>query len=146
THRSVADSKGFIRGILHKYRVGDPASWAIALKEDGRVIGTIGFMWVNHENASAEVGYSIGVEHWNKGYMTEALQAVIDHGFGEMRLNRIEAQHDVENPASGRVMAKCGMRPEGTLRQRLYNKGKFIDVAIYSILRQEWRERQSPLR
>ena len=69
--------------------------------------------------------------------VTEALRAVIKFGFEEMNLNRIEAQHETTNPASGRVMEKVGMKKEGVLRQRLRNKGKFVDVALYSVLRGE---------
>lgn len=141
THRSISDSRAFIRQLIHQYRVGEPASLGIERKEDGRIIGTIGFVWINRENSSAEVGYSLGVPYWNKGYMTEALMAVLEYGFGALRLNRIEAQFDVNNAASGRVMEKCGMQSEGTLRQRLYNKGKFIDVHVYSILAREWHRR-----
>ena len=57
-----------------------------------------------------------------------------------MDINRIEAQHELDNPASGRVMEKCGMRKEGVLRQRLYNKGKFVDVALYAILKSDPRK------
>ena len=71
--------------------------------------------------------------------MTEALIAVIDYAFESMDLNRIEAQHELTNPSSGRVMEKCGMQKEGVLRQRLYNKGKFVDVALYAILRSDPR-------
>ena len=73
--------------------------------------------------------------------MTEALSRVIDYAFDAMDINRIEAQHELTNPSSGRVMEKCGMRKEGVLRQRLYNKGKYVDVALYAILRCDWRKR-----
>ena len=92
-------------------------------------------MWVSHEYSSAEVGYSLSREYWNQGIMTEALRRVISFGFQELRLNRIEAQHEVDNPASGRVMVHAGMQYEGTLRQRVKNKGRFVDVALYAILR-----------
>ena len=72
--------------------------------------------------------------------MTEALARVIDYTFESMDINRIEAQHELDNPASGRVMEKCGMRKEGVLRQRLYNKGKFVDVALYAILKSDPRK------
>ena len=68
-----------------------------------------------------------------------ALRRVVAFGFEEMRLNRIEAQHEVDNPASGRVMLHAGMRYEGTLRQRLKNKGKYVDVALYAILKNDPR-------
>ena len=104
------------------------------MKETGHLVGTIGFMWWNQENRSAEVGYSLSRVQWNRGLMTEALREVIRFGFEEMDLHRIEAQHEVSNPASGRVMEKVGMRKEGVLRGRLYNKGRFVDVAVYAIL------------
>lgn len=63
------------------------------------------------------------------------MRRVIDYTFESMDINRIEAQHELDNPASGRVMEKCGMRKEGVLRQRLYNKGKFVDVALYAFSR-----------
>ena len=90
---------------------------------------------VSKENRSAEVGYSLSRDYWNQGIMTEALRAVIRFGFEELRLNRIEAQHELDNPASGQVMRHVGMQYEGTLRQRIKNKGRFVDVALYAILR-----------
>ncbi len=139
-HQSIHQTKAYIRYVLRQYRMGSPSSFCIALKETGKVIGTIGFMWVSNENRSAEVGYSLSRAHWNKGYMTEALAAVLRFGFEELNLNRIEAQHECDNPASGRVMEHVGMRREGMLKERLYNKSRFVDVELYAILREEWRK------
>lgn len=138
-HRSITDSRGYLRYMLRRYRNHEPASWGIEWKDTGEIIGTIGFMWIQSDNNAAEVGYSLNRDFWNNGIMTEALRAVIAHGFGSMNLNRIEAQHETTNPASGAVMRKCGMLREGTLRQRLYNKGKYVDVELYSILRKDYR-------
>lgn len=140
-HRSMADSREYLRYILRQYREGRPSSYGMVLKETGRLIGTIGFMWLNQENSTVEVGYSLARAHWNKGLTTEALQALIDMSFTYLHIHRIEAQHDVANPASGRVMLKCGMRQEGVLRGRVYNKGKFVDVALYAILREDWEKK-----
>ena len=134
-HKSVWQSRQYLRDAIRQYRKGLPGSFAIALRDSGRMIGTIGFMWVNTDHASAEVGYSLARDCWNQGYATEALRAVLRFGFNTLRLNRIEAQHELDNPASGRVMEKCGMRCEGTLRQRVFNKGRFSDVRLYAILR-----------
>lgn len=134
-HSYIGESRAYLRYVRRQYRNNEPSSWGIELKGTGRLIGTIGFMWWNRDNRSAEVGYSLARAQWNKGLMTEALRTIIRFGFEEMRLNRIEAQHETANPASGRVMEKAGMRLEGVLRQRLYNKGKYVDVALYSILR-----------
>lgn len=138
-YRNVGEAKQYLRYIQRQYRMGDPSSWGIELKETGRLIGTIGFMWWNRNYRSAEVGYSLSRDCWNKGLMTEALRAVIRFGFEEMNLNRIEAQHETGNPASGRVMEKVGMQKEGVLRSRLFNKGRYVDVALYAILRREFR-------
>ena len=138
-HKSIFQSRQFLRAAIRQYRQGLPGSFAITLKESGRMIGTIGFMWVNVDHKSAEVGYSLSRAYWNQGLMTEALRCIIAFGFDELRLNRIEAQHDTENPASGRVMAHVGMFYEGMMRQRLMNKGKFVDVACYAILRSDPR-------
>lgn len=71
------------------------------------------------------------------GIATEALQAVITSAFGSLPLNRLEAQHDIRNAASGRVMEKCGMRREGILRQRVKNKNEYIDTVLWSVLRSD---------
>ena len=76
-HRSVFETRSYIRWMIKKYRNGEPASWGIALKSDDRIIGTIGFMWIQPENAAAEVGYSLSRRFWNRGIMTEALAALI---------------------------------------------------------------------
>lgn len=140
-HTSISDTRAYIRYMLRKYRLGDPASWGIEWKESGEIIGTIGYMWHNPEHSSVELGYSLNDEYWNAGVMTEALSAVIDYTFRVKMINRIEAQHEVRNPASGRVMQKCGMVKEGTLRSRLYNKGEYVDVDLYAILRGDYLRR-----
>ncbi|NLG24965.1 MAG: GNAT family N-acetyltransferase [Clostridiales bacterium] len=140
-HRTPADSRAYVKYMLRKYRAGEPASWGIELKESGRIVGTIGYMWHQAENRSAEVGYSLAREHWNKGLMTEALAAVIAYSFESLGLNRVEAQHEMSNPASGSVMRKVGMVQEGLLRERLYNKGRYVDVALYAILRSDYAAR-----
>ena len=136
-HRSVSDTRSYIAYMRSLYRRGLPASWAVTLRSSGVVIGTIGFMWFSETNSSAEVGYSFSRDWWNQGIATEALSVVISSAFASLPLNRLEAQHDVRNPASGRVMEKSGMKKEGVLRRRIRNKGELIDVAIYSILRSD---------
>ena len=138
-HQTIHESRQYLRAARRQYRRGQPCSWAITLRESGRMIGTIGFMWLNPEWLSAEVGYSLSREYWNRGIMTEALKAVVAFGFDTLQLQRIEAQHETDNPASGRVMQHAGMQYEGTLRQRIKNKGKYVDVNLYAILRSDPR-------
>ena len=142
-HRSIGESRAYLRYMLRKYRMNEAASWGIELKETGRVIGTVGFMWVQDDNRAAEVGYSLARAQWDKGIMTEALAAVIEYSFLTLRLNRIEAIHELSNPASGAVMRKCGMIREGTMREKLFNKGKYVDVDLYAILRKDFSLRDA---
>ena len=127
--------------MLRRYRLGEPSSWGIVLKREGRVIGTIGFMWIQEENASAEVGYSLGRAYWNQGIMTEALDWCWILASAASSSTASRRQHEVDNPASGAVMRKAGMAREGTLRQRLCNKGKFVDVDLYAALRADYLRR-----
>lgn len=143
--KDMSEARDYCRFMMKRYRCDQPSSWGIIEKKTNRLVGTIGYMDYNEDNASVEVGYSLAHWLWNGGYMTEALRRVIVYTFEAMDVNRIEAQHELSNPASGRVMEKCGMRKEGELRQRLYNKGRFVDVALYAILKEDYdkqRERQ----
>ena len=141
-HHSVYETASFIRDLRARIRAGYPSSWVVVLRETGTVIGTIGFVWYSSENNSAELGYSFSREHWNHGYATQALKAVTDTLFRSLPLNRLEAQHDVRNPASGRVMQKSGFVREGTLRGRILNKGEYVDTALYAFLRSDWESAQ----
>ena len=141
-HRSVSETASFIRDLRARIRAGCPSSWVVVLRGTGTVIGTVGFVWYSAENNAAELGYSFSREYWNHGYATQALRAVIDAVFSSLPLNRLEAQHDVRNPASGRVMQKCGLTQEGILRGRILNKGEYVDTALYSILRSDWEKNQ----
>ena len=141
-HRSLAETKSFVRFLRSRIRAGYPSSWVVTLKETGAVIGTVGFIWYSDENRSAELGYSYSREYWNHGYATQALQAVTGAVFRSLPVNRLEAQHDVRNPASGRVMEKSGFRKEGILRSRILNKGEFVDTALYALLRSDWEKDQ----
>lgn len=134
---SIHDARAYVRYLQRQYRSESPSSWCIE-HEDGRVIGTIGLMWWNREHSSAEVGYSLSRDYWNRGIMTEALLEVLRYCFEDLHLHRVEAQHEASNPASGRVMEKVGMQKEGLLRGRLRNKGRYVDVYLYAILHQDW--------
>ena len=144
-HTSINQTRNYIRYLIRQYRSGQPSSYVIVFRETGKVIGTIGFMWMKPEDRSAEVGYSLHRGYWNRGIMTEALEAILALGFLKLNLNRIEAQHETANPASGKVMQHVHMLHEGTLRQRVYNKGRYVDVELYAILRRDYRVPQALL-
>ena len=113
--------------------------WMIVLKELGEPIGSISVVRQNDRVEESEIGYCIGSRWWHKGIMTEALNAVIEYLFTEVGMNRVAARHDPNNPHSGGVMRKCGMKYEGTHRACDRNNQGICDAAQYAILRSEWK-------
>jgi RimJ/RimL family protein N-acetyltransferase len=116
---------------------GRAVNFAIVVRETGELAGGIG-LEINRPHDRGEIGYWLGVPYWNRGYVTEAARAIIDYGFRELGLNRIEAGHFSRNPASGRVMQKSGMQREGRQRQFVKKWDEYLDVELYAILRSEW--------
>jgi diamine N-acetyltransferase len=107
--------------------------------DDDRPIGTIGLFDINQLNGTAGVGIAIGEkELWGAGLGTDALLALLDFGFGELRLNRIWLEVDDFNARGRRSYEKCGFVLEGTLRSAMYRRGEFHDVYLMAILRDEW--------
>ncbi len=141
-HQSLRQSKEYIQFLQVKYSKGKAASYGIIDKQSNMLIGTIGFMEIKPDSASADIGYSLHKSYWNKGIMTEALDAMLYYGFMELGLNRIEAVHEVDNPSSGRVLEKVGMQYEGVIRNKFFNKGKFVNVKQYAILFDDFIQRQ----
>jgi ribosomal-protein-alanine N-acetyltransferase len=117
---------------------GSNATFAIVDNTTGRLVGAISLM-IKPEHRRAELGYWIALKCWNRGYATEASRRLIDFGFEVLDLHRIEARHFLRNPASGRVMKKLGMQPEGVERDWAIKWDRFETLAVYSILEPEWR-------
>ncbi|MFC3928130.1 GNAT family N-acetyltransferase [Streptococcus caprae] len=137
THANSEETAELMAFWCQQYDQPNFYNWGIEIKETGELIGTFTFVSLSERDLVAELGYCIGQQWWNKGYVTEAGKALLDFGFQQLGLNRIEAIHDVRNPASGRVMEKLGMSYEGTMRQIRKVKGQFVTVKPYSILAKE---------
>ena len=138
THRSIEDSRAFLDLTTSKYESGGEPDWGIVYKGDHHFVGTCGIVSWEPYHARAELGYALSRDYWGRGFMAEAVRAIISFGFKKMNLNRIEARCIAENVASARVMEKAGMLYEGTLRQRELVKGEHRDMKVYSILRDEY--------
>jgi RimJ/RimL family protein N-acetyltransferase len=108
----VQDAEAFIAHVAK----GDETAFAIALP-DGRLIGNCGIGRLRADGP--EIGYAIGVDHWGRGYATEAARAVIDHAFGDLGFEELKAGARVSNPASRRVIEKCGFQWTGVVLQRI---------------------------
>ena len=117
-------------------RSGLPNQWRIAPKHLEQVIGLIGFIRWEPEAATAEIGFGIVQAMWGQGYMTEACRAVLDYGFADMGLLRIEARCQITNAASARVLEKIGMRREGMVRGRVHSKAPEEDFWVFAIERE----------
>lgn len=124
------------------FEEGKMLNFAIVVRETGELAGSVGLI-LKPEHDKAEIGYWIGVPYWNRGYATEASRALIDYGFSEWNLNRIDAGHFGRNPSSGRVMQKLGMHFEGTLREAIKKWDEYVDVSYYAILRSDWAAQTS---
>lgn len=131
--RQVVDSR------RRRFENGQSIRWAIARKEDNRVIGSCGYTnWVR-EWRKAELGYELGSAWWNQGIMTECLGEAIRYGFRRMNLNRIEAMVMPGNDASIRVLQKLSFTEEGLLREFGIWDGKAQDLRLFSLLFREWQ-------
>ena len=116
-------------------------NFAIELKSSSELIGSIGLqLEVPHKRA--QLGFWVGVPYWNKGYCTEAARTVVAYGFDTLLLNRIYASHFSSNPASGKVLTKVGMKPEGTQIQHFVRFGKFEDAKTYGIVKMSYTTEQ----
>ncbi|MCJ1909013.1 GNAT family N-acetyltransferase [Planococcus ruber] len=137
-HRTIEDSKAFITFVLNAYRQKNKLTWAIELKTDRKMIGTIDFVKWLPKHARAEIAYTLSDHHWGQGLTAEAVKALAEFGFTEMQLNKIEAPIVPENVQSQRVLEKVGMKLEGVARQHFRLKGELVDLAQYSMLKEEF--------
>lgn len=127
----------YLQYLASRYRIGDFYDWGVTLRESGRFVGTCGFTSFDFPHNSAQVGYVLNPEYWGQGIIAEALAAVIRFGFHDLDLHRIEAMYIDGNTRSRRVMEKVGMTYEGTRRGAMYIKGKYRDIGVCSILRDD---------
>ena len=139
-HPNVELTKLLLADWINHYSEPSYYNWVIELKEIGEVIGNISVVELNERIEEADIGYCMGTAWWGNAIMPEALSAVITYLFEEVGVNRVSACHDNNNPKSGRVMAKAGMKLEGVLRAAAINNQGICDKVCYSILKNEWKE------
>jgi len=140
TFQNWVDAETLFHFLQERYRKRIGLRWGITLKSNDAqtLIGTCGYNTWARNNNCGEIGYDLLQTHWNLGYMTEAVRAIVRFGFTRMHLNRVEADVMVPNNGSAKVLQKVGFTEEGTLRQRGYWKGEYHDLRFFSILREEF--------
>jgi len=112
-------------------------------RTDDALLGTCTLFHIDEQCRRAEIGYVLAASAWGQGYATEAISALLSHGFGAMGLNRIEADIDPLNVASARVLERQGFVMEGLLRERWIVGDKKSDSALYGLLAQDFEARCS---
>ena len=137
-HRDEAVSKAILEEWVPSYEKADYYHWVITLAENGyEPVGSIGVVRQDEATAMFHIGYCLGRNWWHRGIMSEALKAVMDYLFDVAGANRIEARFDPRNVNSGKVMEKCGMLYEGTMRQADFNNQGICDACYYAMLKSD---------
>jgi RimJ/RimL family protein N-acetyltransferase len=137
----IERTRSWVRTGLDMQRDGTSMTWAITLRDSGKVIGECCLWNIDKDSNHAELGYELLRSYWRQGLMNEALTAILDHGFNEMKLNRIEANPLSINLASQKVLVRLGFVQEGVLRKRHLYDGEWHDEIWFGLLRREWAER-----
>lgn len=118
---------------------------AVARREaPAQMLGACTLFDLIAEQGRAEIGYALMPAAWGQGLMHEALTLLIQHGFDDFGLRRIEADIDPRNTASARVLQSLGFQREGLLRERWQVAGEISDSALYGLLRRDWAARPAP--
>jgi ribosomal-protein-alanine N-acetyltransferase len=121
------------------HAAGTGYRWGLERKDDGRLIGTCGLFRWNRSWHNCVIGYEIARDCHGQGYMREALNAILEYGFTEMELHRIQAEMHPDNAASSGLATRVGFRFEGVHREQGFWSGSFHDLNCYSLLQHEWR-------
>jgi [ribosomal protein S5]-alanine N-acetyltransferase len=138
-HTNTSETKERLDKIIRDYSSKEFCYWGMELKTNNILIGEIDLYNFDHATDNCEVSYSIGFNWWNQGYGTEALQAVVDFAFRQLNVHKISAAHNVDNPASGKIMHKVGMKQEGVIRHMIRNaKSQYKDCAVWGFLQEDY--------
>jgi ribosomal-protein-alanine N-acetyltransferase len=139
-HRALQQTKAWIERNLEDYRQRGSMLWVLAYGD--RVVGSCCYWNFGPGSKCAEIGYELHPDHWGAGIMREALEALIDYGFQDMELHRIEADPLATNERSCNLLLRLGFSREGVLRERVSFRGRFIDQAYFGLLRDDWMGRK----
>jgi len=132
----AAEVRAFLEARMQGWKQKQGAlSWMIAPRDGGDAMGYLAFTL---RDFALEIGYALAREHWGRGYMTEAVRAVVDAAFADPQIFRVYAVCDVEHKASARVLQKAGMSLEGVARRSILEPNlspEPRDAEVYAIVR-----------
>ena len=132
--RSIDEAKQWISTINEGIDGNQYIAWAIALKSDPGLIGTISFWNIKKEHYRAEIGYALHSLFQGRGLMQEAMTVVLEYGFNSMKLHSVEANVNPNNRRSIQLLERNGFVREAYHRENYYYNGHFLDSAIYSLI------------
>ena len=127
---------GFIR--RSRQQIADNDGFQAAIVEGDAIIGGVGFHGVDQNHRSTSIGYWLAKDQQGRGIMTEAVKALTGHAFDVWKLNRVEIRVAIGNQRSAAIPRRLGFVEEGVLRQAERHGDTFKDVAVYSMLAQDW--------
>jgi ribosomal-protein-alanine N-acetyltransferase len=132
--KTIDEARAFIQKIHILIENNQSLYWAISLKNNSSLIGTICLWNISREHERAEVGFELLPGFQKKGYMQEALMAVLDFGFNVMKFHSIEGVVNPKNQPSIKILERNHFVREGYFRENVFYNGKFLDTAVYSLL------------
>lgn len=132
---TLDDTISFINSSIELNK--DKRSFETAIIYDGKLVGVIGLSNIDLVNRKALLGYWIDKDMQHKGIITNSCKAIINYAFQELGLNRIEIKVAIDNHKSRAIPEKLGFTMEGISRQSEWLYDKFLDMAIYSMLKAE---------
>lgn len=127
----ISEAQEYIQRILDGFKDQTGLSWKICKKGSDKLIGYIGFWSIDYTHFRTEIGYGLHLDFHRKGYLTEALNALVNYVFTKLGLHSIEANVDTENVATIKLLEKCHFKKEGHFKQSFYFDGEFLDAGIY---------------
>ena len=140
TMENIKEAEEIIDFYLEKEDKKTCYRWVILNKENNEFMGTCGFnSWIRNRANRSEIGYDLSKRHWGQGYMVEALEALLKHGFDVLDLHRIQAMVTEGNIPSCKLLEKMNFTKEGFLRDYNYWKNGFVNEYMYSLLEDEYR-------
>jgi ribosomal-protein-serine acetyltransferase len=137
--RTVEDERAFVRA--NRERFAKENGFNAGIWQAGRLVGGVGFHYVNREHRKTEIGYWLAESAQGRGVMTRAVRAMVTHAFGHWKLHRVIVYAATENRRSRAVVERVGFTLEGTAREAEWLGDRFVDLALYSMLEHEWAGR-----
>ena len=137
----IAQANAMVERDLGAMVKGEFLRLGLERLEDGALLGCCTLFHLDAGCRRAEIGYDMDAAVWGKGYMHEALTCLLNYGFDEMNLNRVEADIDPRNLGSAKSLERLGFRQEGFLRERWIIDGVVSDTALFGLLRSDWLAR-----